>query len=334
MKAYAGVVALMIAIAGLAAADFPQVEINNGLIKAKLYLPDAQKGFYRSTRFDWAGAIFSLEYQRHTFFAPWFKQHDPDLRDVEYRPALDGFAAGTRSASLGPVEEFSTPLGYDEAPVGGTFIKVGVGELRKPEEQSYQWATTYEIVNPGKRSIRAAGDAVECVQELAANGYAYIYRKIIRLPKDKPELVLEHSLKNTGQKLIEIPVYAHNFFVMDNQPSGPDFVIKVPFEITPAKDKLDVLQIRGREIGYARELVQDERAMLQIAGFGPTAADYDIRVENRKTGIGVRMTADRPLSRMVVWSIRPTLCPEPFIQVKAEPGGEFTWRITYEFFVK
>ena len=325
---------LMIAMTGLTAGEFTQAEISNGMVRAKLYLPDAKAGFYRSTRFDWAGTIFSLEYKGHTFFAPWFKQHDPGLRDVEYRPALDGFAAGTPSANVGPVEEFSSPLGYDEAAVGGTFLKVGVGALRKPEEQRYAWATRYEITDSGKRNVRTGRDSVECVQEVAANGYAYIYRKTVRLSKNKPELVLEHSLKNTGQKRIETPVYAHNFFVMDDQPSGPDFTIKVPFEIKAAKDTLDVLQVRGKAIGYSRELEKDERAMVQVAGSGATAADYDIRVENRKTGTGVRVTADRLLARMTVWSIRPTLCPEPFINVKVEPGGEFTWRISYEFYTK
>jgi len=33
-------------------ADFPQAEISNGLIKAKLLLPDAQSGYYQYTRFD------------------------------------------------------------------------------------------------------------------------------------------------------------------------------------------------------------------------------------------------------------------------------------------
>jgi hypothetical protein len=74
--------------------------------------------------------------------------------------------------------------------------------------------------------------------------------------------------------------------------------------------------------------------MLQVAGFSAAAADYDIRVENRKTGAGVRITADRPLERLMVWSTRPTICPEPFIRVKVEPGSEFTWRIAYEFYAK
>jgi hypothetical protein len=335
MRIYAMIGWIMITILGLAAAEFPQAEITNGIVKAKLYLPDAKSGFYRATRFDWAGTIFSLEYKGHTYFAPWFRQHDPELRDVEYRPALDGYAAGTVAANIGPVEEFSLPLGYDEAPVGGSFIKIGVGALRKPEEQRYSWATQYTIVDPGKRSVRTAKDAVEFTHEVSANGYGYAYRKTVRLVPGKPEMVLEHSLRNTGKKPIDTLVYDHNFLVMDDQPSGPDFRFLFPFELKPAKDNnFNVLQVRGKEVVYARAPVKDEHVMLQVAGFGPSAADYDIRVENLKTGVGVRITGDRPMERLSVWTITPTRCPEPFIRVKVEPGAEFTWRIAYEFYAK
>ena len=47
-------------LARLAFAQFPQAEISNGQIHAKLYLPDPQKGYYRATRFDWSGVISSL----------------------------------------------------------------------------------------------------------------------------------------------------------------------------------------------------------------------------------------------------------------------------------
>ena len=37
----------------LAAQDFPKASISNGVIRAELMLPDAKKGSYRGTRFDW-----------------------------------------------------------------------------------------------------------------------------------------------------------------------------------------------------------------------------------------------------------------------------------------
>jgi hypothetical protein len=326
---------LVLALGGgvLFATAAPEVEIANGLVKATIALPDAESGFYRGTRFDWSGVITSLESQGHTYFGRWFKAHDPALRDVEFRADLDGFAAGTPSAGTGPVEEFSNPLGFAEASAGGTFVKVGVGVLRKPDEAKYAWFTRYQIVDPGTWSVRSRRDAVEFEQTVGTgSAYGYRYRKTVRLSKGKAELILEHSLRNTGRQVIETPVYAHNFLVMDGQPSGPDLAITVPFDIREAADKLGILKARGREVAFLREPDKDERAAVSVAGFGNDPKDYDIRVENRRTGAGVRITADRPLARMIVWAIRPTHCPEAFLDVRVEPGREFTWRITYEFY--
>ena len=55
----------------------PQAHISNGQIKATLYLPDPERGFYRSTRFDWSGVIASLEYNGHQDHGPWFTGSDP-----------------------------------------------------------------------------------------------------------------------------------------------------------------------------------------------------------------------------------------------------------------
>ena len=54
------------AVGVLAAQGHPSHVIRNGEITARVYLPDATAGFYRSTRFDWSGAIASLEYKGHT----------------------------------------------------------------------------------------------------------------------------------------------------------------------------------------------------------------------------------------------------------------------------
>jgi hypothetical protein len=314
--------ALCVSAAALSAAEFPQAEISNGLIKAKLYLPDAEKGYYRATRFDWSGQIPSLVYKGHEFFGVWNERpYDPKLHD----------------AITGPVEEFSDieAPGYAEAAVGGTFIKIGVGVLRKPQEKAYDHFKTYEIVDGGKWTVKPKGDSVEFTQVVndAQSGYEYEYTKIVRLVKGKPELVLEHRLKNTGTKAIATEAYDHDFYMLDSQPSGPDVVVKFPFEVkatgtwTPG-----LVELRGKELAYQRELQRRESAYNSLTGFGSDVKDYDIRVENVRTGAGVRQTSDRPLSRMVYWSIRPTVCPEAYVRVEAAPGKEFSWRISYEFY--
>jgi hypothetical protein len=317
----------------LTASAPPQARISNGQVSAELFLPDPANGFYRGTRFDWSGTISSLEYKGHRFFSPWFVRFDPDVLDIQFDPASNGYLAGVASADIGPVEEFSTPIGYDESPVGGTFLKVGVGILRKPQEERYGAFNPYEIVNGGTWKVRAESSRIEFVQELVdQSGYGYVYRKTVSLTKDRPELVLEHSLRNTGRKVIETPVYDHNFIVLDDQPSGPDFVIRFPFDVKPARDAQGLVETRGKEIVYLRELQRDERAMIPILGFGAGAADYDITVENRRSGAGLRIRGDRPLARVTFWTTRSTRSPEAFIQLRVEPGSEFAWRISYEFY--
>src|SRR4051812_6256647 len=111
----------------LSAADFPQVEITNGQITAKIYLPDAKNGYYRSTRFDWSGAVYSLRYKGHDFYGTWYDRIDPSVINwVHQGPEI---VSGPCSALAGPVNEFQNPLGFEEAKPGGTFIKIGVGVL-------------------------------------------------------------------------------------------------------------------------------------------------------------------------------------------------------------
>jgi hypothetical protein len=91
-------------------------------------------------------------------------------------------------------------------------------------------------------------------------------------------------------------------------------------------------EVSGHEIRFVKMLANDERAFTQLTGFGPTARDYDIRVENPATGAGVHITADQPLARLMFWSVKPVLAPEPFIYLRVSPGAEFHWTIRYNFY--
>src|SRR5947208_10968522 len=124
---------LLLAAAGpAAAADYPHVYLKNDKLRVKVYLPDTEKGFYRGTRFDWAGVLGEVEFSGHKVFGPWKDTHDPTNHDD----------------IIGPCEEFGnqSPLGYAEAKPGGTFLKIGVGELEKSKEEKYGFARKYKIV--------------------------------------------------------------------------------------------------------------------------------------------------------------------------------------------
>ncbi len=292
----------------------PQLGIAAGPIRAQLHAPDPVAGYYRGTRFDWSGSIASLTWNGHEYFGQWFEKYDPTLHD----------------AITGPVEEFSN-VGYDDAKTGESFVRIGVGAVRKPDEPAYRQFATYEITDPGTWAIRKGAAEVEFTHTLAATrGYGYVYRKTVRLAGDT--LVLEHHLKNTGSRPIATSVYEHNFYMLDRQRTGPDYVVRFPFGATAARPLNGLAQVQGREVTFLKPFEPKQTIFTELSGYGPSAADYDIRVENRRTGAGVRQTSDRPISKLVLWSAATTVCPEAFIDLRAAPGEETSWRITYAFY--
>lgn len=297
-------------------AQYPEATISNGLIDAKLYLPDHREGFYQGTRFDWAGVVSSLKYNNHEFFGQWYPKHDPRVHD----------------AIQGPVEAFD-PIGYQTAQPGETFIKIGIGTLKKVNTSPYRFTSKFEIVNGGEWKIEKKKDRVVFIHELHDDkGYAYIYKKTLSLVKGKPELILSHSLKNIGKNTIETSVFNHNFFVIDKQTTGPDFTVTLPFEIKSEPAGKSLIEFENNRLVYLRELTKGQSTMEYPKGYtGDRVKDYDFTVENSKTGARVRITSDRPLSNFMFWSVPTTLSPEPFIKVKALPGEEFNWEIKYDF---
>ncbi len=305
-----------LAISAVPSTQPPDAEISNGLVHARLYLPDPDVGYYRGSRFDWSGVISSLDYNGHHYFGQWFKEYSPTLHD----------------AILGPVEAFD-PVGYNEAKAGENFLKIGIGVLSKTDESPYAFAKPYPILNTGTWSVTTKPDRVQFIHSLKDKAWSYEYEKTVKLIKDKPEMVLTHSLKNTGLRILETSVYNHNFFVMDEQTTGPGFTVTFPFALPgePGNEMKDFVQFKGRQLSFLKELAPKEHILFRDLSAGATT-DYEIKIESHKTGAAVKITSDKPISKLVFWSASTTLCPEPFIKLKVDPGKEVSWSIRYEFY--
>ena len=317
---------------GAAADGPPQAEIKNGLITAKFYLPESKRGFYRGTRFDWSGVIYSLTANGHEYYGPWFDKFDPAVHDFVYRDGA--IVAGPCSAITGPVDEFGE-VGYEEAAVGGTFIKIGIGALRKASDGKYDNYHVYEVANGGKWQIHKDRDGIEFIQQLrdVSSGYGYVYQKSIRLTGNKTEMLLSHTLKNTGKKAIHTKVYNHNFLVLDHKPVAEGTTISVPFAIhTGEAPKKQLAEINGQRVRYLVTLEGEEVVATRLEGFGSSPSDSQIRIEDAAAGAGMSIESDRPLFQESLWSIRSVLAMEPYTSITVEPGKEFSWTTTYEYY--
>jgi len=325
------IIAAVLSMAVAANAETPTATIGSADLSAELYLPDVKNGFYRGTRFDWSGIVRNLRYKNLSFFGPWFDRQDPSVHDFVYSD--NKIVAGTCSATMGPVEEFQA-IGYDQAQPNGTFLKIGVGVLRRPDAAPYDQYRTYEVVDSGTWTVEKGRDWIRFTQKLVnENGYGYVYTKTIRLIAGQPRMVLEHSLKNIGSVPLETSVYDHNFLVMNRKGPQKGTTLSFPFAVDGGSPMPpEMAEISGKQIVYRKTLEGKETVSAQVKGFSRDAADYSLSVESPGTGAGVKIHGDRPLSRMFLWSIRSVLSIEPFIDISIKPQQEMTWAIMYDFY--
>lgn len=313
-------------------AQAPQAHIQNKRLRATVYLPDAKNGFYRGTRFDWSGVICDLEFAGHHLYRPWFSSTDAEVRDFVYKD--DTIVVGPNSAMTGPVEEFQTPIGYETAKAGETFLKVGVGLLRKGDDTPYQFGKHFELVDGGKWTVRTTPTSITFEQVLGDKNsdYAYVYTKTLRLVGDSSSLAMEHWLKNTGKLPIVSKLYDHNFLTVDGMGVGSTYSITVPYKIVPTRaPDAKFAAIEGSTASYVADLQGQDRVTFGLQGFSSEARDYRFTIVNKAAKLRVTIVGDRPLTNASVWSIRSVMAVEPFIDVKAEPGKEAKWAYTYSY---
>ncbi len=122
-------------------------------------------------------------------------------------------------------------------------------------------------------------------------------------------------------------VYDHNFLSIDHLETGPSIVISFPFSPRAKQDMGGLGEIRGKQLLFSKDLRGSDTFYTELAGFGKDASDYEIRVENQKTGAGVLITGDRPLANVGLWAVRTVVAPEPYIAIHVPVGQEFRWTL-------
>lgn len=299
--------------------DHPHVILSRGALRVVVFLPDAENGYYRAERFDWSAVIGCASYRGHTYWGQWFRHYDPLVND----------------SITGPVEEFRPAdgaQGYDEVQAGGLFVKIGVGVLRKVADVPYKFGNSYPIVDGGQWKVRAGRDSVVFQQRLVlAGSTSYLYTKRLVLGRKGDSLKLEHTLKNLGARPLVTDVYDHDFYMLDGRPTGPGFVVHFPFAPEPATPLEPDAAVQGNDIVYLRELGPGATVASYLTGYDNRASGYSLSLRNTQLHVGIEQKANVPLSRLYLWSIRTTICPEAYVHLDIPPGRSGRWTIEYRF---
>ena len=92
------------------------------------------------------------------------------------------------------------------------------------------------------------------------------------------------------------------------------------------------LAFRGRIESARKTAITEAGGNVQGMQENIRLKDAEIVIENKKVGAGLKITADRPLLRSMLWSVRTVLAVEPYIALDIQPGAEFTWKNTFEYY--
>lgn len=258
----------------------------------------------------------------------------------EYGPRFDTLGAVTSirmngvefCSREGLIDEFNiqpplSPPGYDEAKPEESFLKIGVGELVRPDRKTYKFSHPYAIRKIAPPVIKRLKNQLELKQTCSLeNGWGYDYRKIIRIQPENAVLEIEYFLKNTGDNPILAEQYNHNWFNFGGGAVDESYALE--HHLPTLEDLPAGFTAEDGRITLSEKLT---KAKYYPSTISLPAGSNRFRLSQAGTGRAVTATGDFEVSRFALYGDQTALCPEVFAQASVEPGKSVKWVRRYEF---
>ena len=265
--------------------------------------------YYKGTRFDHAGIFRRIVKDGYVFADEWFSHDDPFRHD----------------RVCGLSEEFVT-VDLENVPVGGLFCKPGVGLLRRPDDNPYDWFRLYEVVQPGEWNVEASRSSARYTHDLP--GF-YRYTKEIRL-LDGSCLEIIHSMYWEAPRQLKGFFYNHNFLTFDSTPVGPSRELHFPFRPTGDwRHPYDNAHFTEDGVAFTGAVLPDDSVYCGNLhnSQGDTPCEFSVREGEHS----VRVTGNCMLDFIVLWSNPQVACLEPYMALNITPGSLSSWTFRYRF---
>ena len=242
---------------------YPNVSIAGEGIRALVFTPDAQRGYYRSSRYDWGSMIGHIQLQVPnsnrrltlcTDVQP--RPHRPQVTDHVLGLAAE-FGCGVRGAICALDKRQQTLLatngifGYGDAGKGGAFLKLGVGKLARPDNRemrqyNFTWpyrlagSTAWQMAVTPSDAAMSIPNGVELTHAASHKRWGWKMRRRVATcgAGRRPALCVELALTNTGEHALRTPYASGGAFNLAADPAtGPRFA--VTFSVPGATRRYD-----------------------------------------------------------------------------------------------
>lgn len=271
---------------------------------------------YNFSRFDWTGKIRFVKFQ------------NMPLSSVERTDGQHPQALGE-----GFYNEFGidTALGFEAAEIGGWFHKIGIGLLKKTDEE-YGFGKNYELKPAIFNTLTESNRLIISCQSAIINGYGYLLRKTIELAENS--FSIHYYLENTGNQAIITDEYVHNFIAINQALIGNHYRLNFPFPLQPTLFKETVNPEQKVMIG--QKAIQFNGTPTKpfffsnLSGNKQVAAAWELI--NLKYKIGIREKGDFQTNKVNLWGWKQVISPELFFKIHIPAGQSMEWIRCYEVF--
>jgi hypothetical protein len=241
------------------------------------------------------------------------------------------------NTAAGFAEEYDSgdrnlPPGFASAGEGEAFLKLAVGALRRGSQPYVSWKTQ-PVAERGTWHAERGPDWAELRWDSPVVGPTAC-SLVRRLTLRADGFSVERRLINRGQAAITTEHYAHHFLTFEGRPLATGYEVELGYTPPAPAEVPAPLRISGRLITIGElpaKWTPTTAAALVLPG--PSAAEADtartVTVRHRGLGLALRMVADHPPVRTVIYAAPQVICPESFVDLVAPPGGEVAWRTDY-----
>ena len=269
---------------------------------------------YNFSRFDWTGNIVSVKFKNIQLASTESITYENEMQNGK------GF-----------YNEFGidTALGFNEAVIGDWFHKIGVGLLKKDNEE-YIFNRNYEI-KPADFEIKYTSNTIliTCKSEFN-NGYSYVLKKEIKL--EKHGFTINYDLENTGEKEIITDEYVHNFLAINKEIIGRNYILKFPFKLMPAFFLETVNPEQKVTIGQTdvtfNDSPKEQFFFSNLTGYKNVKPQWELK--NLESKISISETGSFHTNKVNLWGWKHVISPELFIDISIKPGQNANWTRDYK----
>lgn len=366
---------------------------SGGELSVTVYLPaglesDDENVFYRSSRFEHGSMIGSIQrttrktvisktpneagvFQKeekvhtHELYGTelWRTPHNPYWPESgvglasEFGVGDDGDNCIYRCGWNGVDDVTNGVLGYQEADIGQSFLKIGVGELIKgscPEcdfTGIYKFNSPYQFAKqPEWTKTQPSENMVVLEHEARLKQYGYRLQKTITVEDNI--LSVTSTLTNLGDADLKTAWYSHHFFDCDAEPIGPDYSVELDLKeskpqmyeepglsgwtvplrnyakVRQLDDTIDVSLKRSVEVGarIKAEFLKDEQS---TGGF--TLKGCGVSIQEDIAEIQRDPEATLSMYGFNLYIESSILSPEPQMLIHLEREASTTWTQRIQF---